>query len=127
MRQLKSISIYVNIVGEKLRNMQQFKSSIEINELSPNLWISNDWEYRYAYVGPTPLQWLCEVAEHFFQNYCLKSIQKYERISLTNNNVDSSCTCMWAKHELEIKTLKKTPQTCISNRPFQILAISSLS
>jgi hypothetical protein len=25
--------------------------SIEIDSLGPNLWISNDWEYKYASVG----------------------------------------------------------------------------
>ena len=29
----------------------QGNQSIEINELGPNLWISHDWEYRFAAVG----------------------------------------------------------------------------
>ena len=29
----------------------QGNQSIEINELDPNLWLSHDWEYRYASVG----------------------------------------------------------------------------
>ena len=29
----------------------QVYQPIELNELPPNLWISHDWEYRYASVG----------------------------------------------------------------------------
>jgi hypothetical protein len=34
--------------------------SFEIHSLGPNLWISIDWEYRYAYVGHRYLTFFLE-------------------------------------------------------------------